>query len=101
VSAATASTITAVAARSRQTGNRADEAGALASRGDSAPAAGDPDQARDVWDKALIILDELRLPMAISVRRRTARLNERSAKHAACLTAARLQTADIEKRSKL
>jgi DNA-binding SARP family transcriptional activator/tetratricopeptide (TPR) repeat protein len=56
-------------------GSRADEAGALTSAGDSALADGDPAEARRAWNKALVILEELRLPQASPVRERLRRLS--------------------------
>lgn len=79
------------AALRRGLGNRADEATALDSLGDSALAAGEPDQARGAWEAAVVIMAELRLPAAGSVRRKLHRLNELPGRPEPCLagTAAR------------
>jgi tetratricopeptide (TPR) repeat protein len=69
----------------RELGNRADEAAVLASAGDSALADGDPAAARQAWHSALIIVDELQLPLASSVRDRLARLARRSPEQVASL----------------
>jgi tetratricopeptide (TPR) repeat protein len=69
----------------QELGNRADEAEGLASLGDSSLAAGYPAAAGQAWEKALIILDELRLPLAHSVRARLIRLVEQSPEHVTCL----------------
>jgi DNA-binding SARP family transcriptional activator/tetratricopeptide (TPR) repeat protein len=62
----------------RELGNRADEAEVLASAGDSALADGDLPAARQAWHVALIILDELQLPLAGSVRNKLACLPQQS-----------------------
>jgi tetratricopeptide (TPR) repeat protein len=66
----------------RQLGKRADEAAALTGLGDSALAAGSPGAAREAWDEALAILDELRLPLASPVHDRLTRLAGRPLEHA-------------------
>ena len=66
----------------RQMGKRADEAAALTGVGDSALAAGSPGAAREAWDEALAILDELRLPLASPVHDRLTRLAGRPLEHA-------------------
>jgi DNA-binding SARP family transcriptional activator/tetratricopeptide (TPR) repeat protein len=67
----------------RELGKRADEAEVLASAGDSALADGDRAEARRAWDSALVILDELRLPQAGSVRDRLDDLTGHSPGHTA------------------
>ncbi|HEY4465136.1 MAG TPA: BTAD domain-containing putative transcriptional regulator [Streptosporangiaceae bacterium] len=67
----------------RQLGRRADEAAALTGLGDSALAAGSPGEAREAWDEALAILEELRLPLASQVRDRQTRLASPPPEHAA------------------
>jgi DNA-binding SARP family transcriptional activator/tetratricopeptide (TPR) repeat protein len=62
----------------QEIGSRASEAEVLTRLGDSAHAAGDPVAARQAWDNALVILDELRLPQASSVRERMGRLGRPS-----------------------
>jgi DNA-binding SARP family transcriptional activator/tetratricopeptide (TPR) repeat protein len=69
----------------RELGNRADEAAVLASAGDSALADGDPAAAWQAWHSALIIVDELQLPLASSVRDRLVRLARRSPEQVAFL----------------
>jgi DNA-binding SARP family transcriptional activator/Tfp pilus assembly protein PilF len=62
----------------RELGNRADEAEVLVSAGDSALADGDQTGARDAWDSALVIVEDLQLPLASSVRDRLGCLPRRS-----------------------
>jgi tetratricopeptide (TPR) repeat protein len=69
----------------RGLGNRADEAMALVSLGDSALAAGKPAQAREAWESALRILTELGLPSASFVYLKLASLAERWDRHAPVL----------------
>jgi tetratricopeptide (TPR) repeat protein len=59
----------------RELGNRAGEAEVLVSAGDSALADGDPTAACQDWHNALVILEELQLPRARSVRDKLARLS--------------------------
>ena len=62
----------------RGLGSRTDEAGAFICLGDSAQAAGEYAQAKDAWETALMILKQLGLPCAISVRRKLRLLRELS-----------------------
>ncbi len=69
----------------QEIGSRAGEVEALTRLGDSAAAAGDPAVARRAWESALVILDELRLPQAGTVRERLARLDRPAAEPGTCL----------------
>ncbi len=63
----------------RGLGNRPGEAQALDSLGDSALAAGEIGQAREAWETSLILLTELGLPAADSVRQKLCRLSKLTA----------------------
>jgi DNA-binding SARP family transcriptional activator/tetratricopeptide (TPR) repeat protein len=60
----------------RRLGNRSDEADGLVSLGDSLRDAGDEAAARESWQQALVIFDELALPTATEVRARLSGLGE-------------------------
>jgi hypothetical protein len=59
----------------RDLGDRYDEAATLTNLGDTHHAAGNPDAARDAWQHALTILDDLDHPDADQVRTKLAALD--------------------------
>jgi DNA-binding SARP family transcriptional activator/tetratricopeptide (TPR) repeat protein len=63
----------------RQLGDRYQEADTIARRGDTYDAAGDPGTARESWQEALAILDDLHHPDADQVRARLSRLGRGAA----------------------
>jgi DNA-binding SARP family transcriptional activator len=74
----------------RENGNRSNEADALIHLGDSYQAANDLPLARDAWQQALAILDEVQHPDAAQVRAKVAGIDGRAARGSAASAPASL-----------